>query len=185
MGSQKFNRWLNLNMNLSEIATPSDEALGLLLLENSEVKWSFEVGTDTKDGSNEKDVDGVKTKYTSVGKYSAQKKGYTKRYGGWREDGIQRFNDILDMVKADRIKNGEWFDVVMNERWRVDSSKSKENEVPKSGELKAGNDLFDDDSDDDEEQEATIMSSSLDDLVNEYDEDGNDEYNQVQNSAEV
>ena len=183
VGCQTFNRKWNLNMKLSEIATPSDEALGLLLLENSEYKWLCDCETPGNSTNNKEESNNItKTKYTSAGKQKEQKKGFTKRYGGWKNEGIQRFNKIMEMVKADRVRNGKWFDEIMMNRRQKDANRKKDSDVDESGWATADNDLFDDVDMDDGEQEATTLSSSMDELA---DEDDQENYNKVQNSAEV
>jgi hypothetical protein len=150
VGKINFNKKLKLNMKLSEIATPSDEALGLLLLENNEVKWLSELqNQEDKSAGEEREAPSItKPKYTSGGKAKGTRKGLTRRYGGWKMDGIKRFNALLMMVKEDRAKNGKWFDKIMMERLDVGSKKKKDLEE-EDGEVwvKAGNDLFDDDDD--------------------------------------
>ena len=66
------------------IATPSDEALTLLLYENYNDKWIDE-------HNNKETV--RRPKYT-------QQDG--SRYGEWSDEGIERFNQLVQEVKEDR-----------------------------------------------------------------------------------
>jgi len=88
----------------------------LLLLENNEVKWLSEAQNTGNKSTQEGSENIAKPKYTSGGRSKGTTKGLTRRYGGWKCDGIKRFNDLLDLVKEDRIKNGGWFDEVMKDR---------------------------------------------------------------------
>jgi hypothetical protein len=179
VGVQRFNRKWNLNLKLSEIATPSDEALALLLLENSDYKWLSEFESGEAGHVESTESQNLKAKYTSAGKEKEQRKGFTKRYGGWKEEGIQRFNKILDMVKADRIKNGKWFDEIMMTRSKLAGAKNKDVDVERATWIRAGNDLFDDleeeQDDDDDEPEATILTTSIDELEDKDDDDDEEE----------
>ncbi len=78
---------------VSKIATVSDEALAMLLLENSWEKWEDELDKETTDPSKLKP-----TKWTSM-------KSQGKRYCGWNQDGMIRFNELCDIVKKDRKKD--------------------------------------------------------------------------------
>ena len=94
-----------------DICTVSDEALALLLLENSWDRW---MDLYTKDPTavwprrggkknNNAVVSLVRTKYTTGGyrydKESTLNQIYTK---GWSQDGIRRYNELYDLVQADR-----------------------------------------------------------------------------------
>lgn len=78
---------------VSKIATISDEAFAILLLENSWNKWEDELAKRTKDPSKL-----TPTKWTSS-------KTQGKRYCGWHKEGILRFNELCNAVKNDRIKD--------------------------------------------------------------------------------
>jgi len=168
VGLQAFNRKWNYCLKLSEVATASDEALGLLLLENSEYRWQQEYEIREKGGDLNK-ASLAKTKYTSVGQQKDQKKGFTKRFGGWREEGIKQFNALFDMVKEDRMKNGAWFDEIMKRRSQMKGGAIQETLVDHPGGwTKASNDLFDDcEEDEDEEESAAPLDHylPLDDLL--------------------
>jgi len=85
-----------------ELASPSDEALALLILENS---WEFWIQKHRRAINQESDdeAETVKTKYTS--------EGLGKReYKGWNEAGLKRMNELLQEVKLDRAINNGAFD---------------------------------------------------------------------------
>jgi hypothetical protein len=74
---------------MAKIASPTDEAFALLLLENAYKVWC--------DMAKEGNVDGttlMKPKYTG-GKAS----GGCRRYQGWSDEGIVRYNQLLTTVK--------------------------------------------------------------------------------------
>jgi hypothetical protein len=133
-------RWDSLT-TMSDIATPSDEALALLILENNEARWLQEFELQRDPSLVEAKASLPKAKYTNSGKNS-RAKGFTKRFGGWSNAGIERFNELLRLVKEDRNENGQWFDGIVLERKRnKDAEKSTANKS--TGIVKADNDLFD------------------------------------------
>jgi hypothetical protein len=84
---------------LREYASASDEAFGLLILENSWMMWKEMAEKTDHDG----EVITNKTKYTLNG-------AGTKKNGGWKHEGIKRFNELAQMVKADREKDKQVFE---------------------------------------------------------------------------
>ena len=90
-------------MPLREYASASDEAFGLLLLENSWLLWREMA---VKDDDDEKMLQ--KSKYTMNG-------AGTKKNGGWKAEGINRFNELAQMVKADREKDSAEFETMYME----------------------------------------------------------------------
>lgn len=139
VGVQAYNAGWDGDKKLSGIATPSDEALALLILENNEARWSQEFDMV---GSDESRVTLPKAKYTSSGRNGSMK-GFTKKFGGWSARGIERFNELLKLVKADRIANGEWFDNLLLERKHQQQATEKPSAVLGKVPIKADNDLFD------------------------------------------
>lgn len=133
-------RWDSLQ-TMSDIATPSDEALALLILENNEARWLQEIETqrDPSLGGEKKGL--PKAKYTNSGKNSSNR-GFTKRFSGWSSAGIERFNELLRLVKEDRSANGQWFDGIVLER-KKNKESVKSIAKTQTGIIKADNDLFD------------------------------------------
>jgi hypothetical protein len=94
------------------LATPSDEAFGLLLLENNEALWCAEFLR--KSGVDDATTTPLPaTKYTSKEAISSTKtpsKAWsTKKNQGWSFEAIQRFNYLCRLIKQDRKKHGDWF----------------------------------------------------------------------------
>jgi len=164
-GLQKCRREGKLQ-RLGQIATPSDEALGLLLIENSEDRWLDEFEeSKTRHGATSVSTP---TMYTTSGTTN-EYKAFTGKNCGWTVEGIERFNEILDMVKDDRKQNGKWFDdmwqlyLKKEEMERNDSNSRRKLLSPEEAKrkvLKAGNDLFDTD---DEQPDDKAPSSDEDD----------------------
>ena len=123
IGIHNFNRQVKQQVPLTQIASPSDEVLALLLLENSvETRWNREFeqsraklarGGVVKERVDDEEENSkqtyFETRYTTAGNNKKQK-GFTKRNQGWSKEGILRYNVISEKVKEDRIKNGELFD---------------------------------------------------------------------------
>jgi len=86
---------------ISDFVTLGDEAFGLLLLENSWKVWKQAAA----DGAMEETADGDdgKTLYTLNGPG-------TKKNGGWKKEGLQRYVDLVAMVKTDRISDDGRFE---------------------------------------------------------------------------
>ena len=90
---------------LSNYATVTDEAFGILVLENQYDHW---VDMHNKGVFKESTV---LPKYTNGGS-SAVCSGKLKRYQGWSVEGINRFNEIFDMVTNDqKSENASTFEI--------------------------------------------------------------------------
>jgi len=96
-----------LKTKVSQMATASDEAFALLLVENYWESWSkidldqYKIETTFDVASNRK-----RKRKTTWGKYTKSAYG-ARRYAGWMAEGLLRFNELFEEVKADRLKNGE------------------------------------------------------------------------------
>ena len=106
VGVRRFNNGWKNKAAITNLASPSDEALALLLLENSEARWIEESEAERR-GEEVAESTLPKTRYTNNGEKRA-KKGFTKKFGGWSNEGIDRFNNLVGLVKLDRAVNGEW-----------------------------------------------------------------------------
>jgi hypothetical protein len=85
----------------SQIATPTDEAFGLLLLENSWENWiearRLVHEDNSKSGAN-------KTPFI----YSLQQtKGCSRKFEGWSNARMRRYRELVHMVRADRENNAD------------------------------------------------------------------------------
>ena len=84
---------------LSDVITPSCEAFALLTWENNEEKWLDMMENHTSKSS-------VKTKYTDSGEVGDSKTSNNQ----WSEEGKRRFNELYDLVQADRKQNAKQYD---------------------------------------------------------------------------
>ena len=79
-----------------DIATATDEALGLLVLLNSHEMWKESMEEGEKPISK-------KTKFTSKSNEEGQNgNGNTILYGGWSDAGIHIFNELVGRIALDR-----------------------------------------------------------------------------------
>ena len=101
----------------SKIVSISDEAFGLLLIENYLEKWKIMAANVTagnelvdstepvdNDNTTEAEADGgqKKKKIRRIpGKFTEKQSGKCK-YSGWSHEGMKRFNELHQMVKEDR-----------------------------------------------------------------------------------
>ena len=151
------------------IASISDEAFALLIIENNEAKW-LDVHERTKghqlDKANRKGESwssDVPTRYTQQG-LSYEEKKFRAGDRGWSIAGIERFNELFDFVDADRKKNPSFLRNCV-QSWRDASPGKKPKPAPASEKkiVKARNefgredydatDVADDDDDEPEEEE--------------------------------
>ena len=80
---------------MSEFVTTADEALAILIFENNFDTWKdMAKNTITKNSE-------VARKYTNGGS-SKGDTASSRRYQGWSSEGINRFNELFDLVKKDR-----------------------------------------------------------------------------------
>jgi hypothetical protein len=166
VGVHAFNRCMKQQMKISDVATPSDEALALLLLENSERRWTTEyLNQVAKEQANQEKPQAVPLpKYTGLGN-GKQDKGFTKKFGGWTQAGIQRYNEIFDDVVNDRKHFGKTFDEYFAQWYQLQLNGSDQNNDEGGGcdhdesggaapsVIRARNDLFSDDEDDSDDDD--------------------------------
>jgi len=84
---------------LSEFATVSDEAMAILIFENNIETWIHMVENNITKKSL------VVKKYTNGGS-SKGEVASSRRFHGWSSHGMNRFNELFDLVKADRTSEG-------------------------------------------------------------------------------
>ena len=96
---------------VSELASITDEAFAYLLVENYYEVWT---NIDLEAYKNEEIQFDERTRKKKKrkpawGKYTRNAFG-ARRYGGWTNEGLLRFNVLHEEVKSDRLKNGEIVD---------------------------------------------------------------------------
>jgi hypothetical protein len=81
---------------MRESSTATDEAFAILLLENGRDKWVAMARSATGKSS-------VPSRYTRT-----KQQGGTRKYEGWNDDGLERFNELLRLVESDRKNHSDW-----------------------------------------------------------------------------
>lgn len=81
---------------MSKVLTVSDEAFVLLSIENT---WDA-IQKEIEDNEDEDNEGHSKRSVYARGKYTNQ--GTNLRYGGWSPEGINRFNNLYDLVEKNR-----------------------------------------------------------------------------------
>jgi hypothetical protein len=142
VGKKKFDKGMKHGMKLTDIATVSDEAFALLLVDNSEARWlkCFETSLGAVGKL-------PATKYTFKGQ-SRIRTGCTVKFHGWNDDGLKQFNALSAMVKQDRRLNGSAFDSAFSDYWSKLQHKTLPQKINFGPPIEAYSDLFDDDNED-------------------------------------
>jgi len=96
---------------VSELASLTDEAFAYLLVKNY---WDVWTNIDIDAYKNEEAqfderTNRKKKRKPAWGKYTRNAFG-ARRYGGWTNEGLVRFNVLYEEVKPDQLKNGEIVD---------------------------------------------------------------------------
>ena len=112
-------------MVISKIATPTDEAFALLVLENIWDAWKdvdpqeYIMARSKRRREEDDDVEGecetnsdgttkkAKRRKEIPGKYTKEHRN-AKRYRGWGDDGHARFNQLVNLVREDRKVRGSF-----------------------------------------------------------------------------
>ena len=93
VGARKFDKWAVV-VPVSKFVRISDEAFALLVFENQEERWRKMLEKNTRKIK-------MQAKYTDGGT-SDKNSGRSRKAKGWSNKGIIRFNELCQMVKADR-----------------------------------------------------------------------------------
>lgn len=106
VGRTKWNYIMRTNRDIRDVASTSDEALGLVLLENSWDRWEWE-HTKTKEdikadnAKRPEERTGPQTKYT-VGR---GRKDVSRSCSGWTNQGILRFSELAKMTDTQKAED--------------------------------------------------------------------------------
>ena len=95
MVGKKYYKYHKTDRLLSEFTTVSDEALAILIYENNIETWKDMASKNITKNSM------VGRKYTNGGSSNGEIAS-SRRYQGWSNCGIKRFNKLFDLVKRDR-----------------------------------------------------------------------------------
>jgi len=146
---------------LSEYVTVCDEALAILIFENNIDTWKdLYLKNITKNST-------VRKKYTNGGS-SKGDTASSRKYQGWSSEGIDRFNELFDLVKADRSSaHADSFEVSFQAYCKTGGAlgKGKKAVQPLMPSLKIRHTLWEDDDDDKDESEFIDAAMSMDELA--------------------
>ena len=87
-------------LRISEFVTITEEAFGLLVLENSVKKWMMMANGEHI--NNKLDL----LRYQKSKKEGTKNKGKKFQAGAWSDEGLERFNDLFQKIKT--IREEEW-----------------------------------------------------------------------------
>ena len=102
VGAKNWNQQ-HLRVPLSKFCTPSTEALVILIVENSYDRW-----TDRATNIGKQRSSLAPSLYTNGGISRKGGQASSKQGGGWSQEGIMRFNEIVRMVKEDRNRRARF-----------------------------------------------------------------------------
>ena len=102
VGKHVWRKRFEAKKNFNDLASTSDEAFGLLLLDNSWDRWKFLKGKD-KQAIKEANDRGELPRT----KFSTGKAGDHKRNHGWDYEGLKRFQDLGAIVRNDKNRGEE------------------------------------------------------------------------------
>jgi hypothetical protein len=92
---KRYYNLIHYKQRISDYATPSDEALAILMFENNYARWEdMAKRNDTRSST-------VLPLYTNGG-VSDGEVASNQRYQGWSDEGLDRFNVLFRRVKEDR-----------------------------------------------------------------------------------
>jgi hypothetical protein len=113
--------------NFSDIVTSTDEAHALLVIENNWNRFKFGEGLEGSD--RERCRDTVWISEEEQLKYGLEEPRYTRTDGGrarngrqgesgWSQDGLDRFNQLVGLVRKGRAATGHAFDAAVKKQCR-------------------------------------------------------------------
>jgi len=126
---------------VKEIATVMDEAFTLLILENIWDEWIEMDAVDYlkhQKGIEKGTEQNSKRRKIGGGKWTSDVNGSVK-YSGWNDEGLQRFNELCEMVNENRAKFPEF-----NRSYLIKNTKNSENTVCKQPAAKRTFKIYDD-----------------------------------------
>lgn len=135
VGKNKWNR-LVTRVPLKSMVTVTDEAFALLVLENIWDEWS---AIPVNEWMNSKICgtrrQGMVGKGGRAGKYTKNWRKASK-FHGWSDEGLQRMNELVELVKADREKHGR-FDQTYMEKKEAQQRQHEDSQKVNSSGMKA------------------------------------------------
>jgi len=139
---------------VNDIATVSDEAFVLLVLENiwddmmkvsiddyyrpkKRKKHHDNENDDSTSATTNRDTNQVRNPVIT-GQWTSAWRG-SRRYGGWSPEGLNRFNQLVKMVTQDRVSDTHF--QAQYEIWLNENNSKKRNEKAKQPVIQAYRDL--------------------------------------------
>lgn len=155
VGGKNWNQ-THLRQPITKFITSSSEAIVILIMENNYARWIDEAENEEKD---KKDL--APALYTNSGISQRGGNATSRQGGGWSQEGIQRFNELVMLVRNDQ-KGRLGFEVaLMKSMLEVNTVKSWNTEKRKAqaidyqDEVVAVNDFDDSGDETEEDQDAT------------------------------
>lgn len=103
VGRVEFRKHFSMGGKLSDLATPSDEAFGLVYLEGCWNNWSYKAKKDDAASNKDKDTDGAgKGLVPPPTVYTVGRGKTAKRLGGWNTEGLRALAELQRNFKKER-----------------------------------------------------------------------------------
>lgn len=129
VGRRGYRKQVNALVRISKVMNSGDEALALLLLENSWEHWremynmEFDengctrgVNADSPNGRLDARSKAFRDAKSESPIYTRCGGGSTKKHGGWSVEGLERYNELFGLVKKSRVTDGKAFDKFWRKR---------------------------------------------------------------------
>ena len=138
VGKKRFDDLVKTCPLGKEISTPTDDAFALLVLENNEAKWADLLEQNNGVIRPIRRGEEIPDSYKSaiLPKYTLT----SGKVKSWSANGIERFNELQDLIKADRKSNKEFaHDFVAQQRKELYDKEHKQDDPADM--VRAANDL--------------------------------------------
>jgi len=117
VGRLQWKKNYRANKEVQEWATKSDEAFGLLLMDNYIETWAAEANRKVHGIVHQDSQEGLpKSKYTVVRAGGGQD-------NGWTNEGIRRYNELMVECAEDRRDTSTDFDITYMTYWKEEDNK--------------------------------------------------------------
>ena len=120
VGKVTWRKALKRNAKVTDVATASDEAMGIAILHNSWDRWVWEHNKMREEIKKCKETKAAQESiFTSNGHGAGSQK-----HMGWSKEGVRKFNELCKRVMQDRTENGDKFNEAFLQRWREKYTKN-------------------------------------------------------------
>ena len=170
------------NESLSEVATESDKAFLLVVMENNYDRWTSEAKIPAREERRAARL--PEALYTNSGSSKMEGRGSNRRFGGWSKEGCLRFNALHKLVHEDRQTRAN-FEAVLKEKQLTKNhtrKKEKHCDQDEEEEIFPANDIvgvrqtasYQHDSENEDESEDDDDEADLNDSVDQSEDDDDD-----------